>query len=52
MMKEMEEDLQRHRQGNFFKKMKLLTLLTGSKVTPPGTILDEAITATQGRRKE
>ena len=39
MMKEVEEDLQRLRQGNFFKKMKLLT---GSKVTPSSTILDEA----------
>ena len=37
--KEMEEDLKRHRQGNFSKKMKLLP---GSKVTPSGTILDEA----------
>ena len=35
----MEEDLKRHRQGNFSKKMKLLP---GSKVTPSGAILDEA----------
>ena len=39
MMREMEEDLKQHRQGNVFKKMKLLT---GSKVAPSDTILDEA----------
>ena len=36
---EMEEDMRQHRQGNFFKKMKLLTR---SKVTPSNTILNEA----------
>ena len=39
IMKEMEEDMRRHRQENFFKKRKVLTR---SKVTPSGTVLDEA----------
>ena len=39
MMREMEEHLKQHRQGNLFKEMRLLT---GSKVAPSGTILDEA----------
>ena len=37
-MQGMEEDVRRHWQGHFFKKMKQLT---NSKVTPADTILDE-----------
>ena len=37
-MQGMEEDMRRHRQGDFFKKMKQLT---NSRVTPVDTILDE-----------
>ena len=38
MMKEMEEDMRRHKQGSFFKKMRSLTQ---SRVTPTSIILDE-----------
>lgn len=38
-MKEMEEDMRRHKQGNFLKKMKILT---SSKVTLTGiTVIDK-----------
>ena len=37
-MQGIEEDMRRHRQGNFFTKMKQLT---NSRVTPVDTILDE-----------
>ena len=37
-MQGMEEDMRRHQQGHFFKKMRQLT---NSKVTPADTILDE-----------
>ena len=36
---EMENDLKQNRQGDFFKKMKRLS---GNKVTPADTILDES----------
>ena len=39
MMKEMEEDMRRHKQGSFFKKMRSLTQ---SRVTPTSIILDES----------
>ena len=37
-MKEMEEDIRRHRHGNFFRRMRKLT---NSRVIPTNTILDE-----------
>ena len=40
-MQDMDEDMNHHRQGDFFKKMKRLT---NSKVTPEGTILESVAT--------
>ena len=43
LMTDMEEDMKRHRQGNFFKRMKQLTK---SNTRPCTTILDENIQPT------